>query len=62
MASVDNNFAFNTLTDDELFELFRSPPINVALTNSSDTYDNFIADAISSSAEELQFDFLLDHL
>lgn len=57
MDSVAPNLAFNSLNDDDLFDLFRTAPNNVNIDPSNGNFDDIITESIDSSSEVLSFDF-----
>ena len=61
MATLNDQMAFNTLNDDDLFDIFRSTTtVNAANLDSSTHYDETVVNHINASSEELEFDFNFD--
>ena len=55
------NFPFQSLNDDDIFDLFHSDlPGNGVNHNLTSTYDDTVANAVNSSSDELVFDFDYD--
>ena len=60
-AKTSDNTPFNSLNNNELFDLFRPNPCNNdANIDNTATYDDSVANEINSSSEELVFDFDYD--
>ena len=58
------NFAFHSLDNDDLSELFRPSVPNIEPHNlniSSDSFDEFITSSINSSSDELNYNFDFNH-
>ena len=54
------NLAFNSLNDEELYDLFRHPPSETNFSSHSPSYvsyENDIAQQFNLSSEELNYDF-----
>ena len=58
MVNLNDDIAFNSLTDADFFDSFSLPlSSSITLPNIPGTYDDSVAANIDSSAVELQFDF-----
>ena len=58
------NFAFHSLDNDDLSELFRPSVPNIEPHNlniSTDSFDEFITSSINSSSDELNYNFDFNH-
>lgn len=61
MSTLNDQMAFNTLNDDDLFDLFRSSStVNEVNYDSLTNFDESVVNHINSSAEELELDFNFD--